>query len=77
MAKAKTVEVVVSVDDAHAGKVGEVAAGLAAAGLTAATVQAALGTVAGRVDPAKLPALRKVPGVQAVEESRTVGPAGG
>ena len=45
---------------------------LVAAGLEDADLQAALGTVTGRVSPTRLDGLRAVEGVEAVEVSRDV-----
>jgi hypothetical protein len=69
MAKSK---VMVTVDDAHRDKFAAVVKACAAAGLTVAEKMPTLSALTGTIDEAKLAALRKVPGVGAVEESREV-----
>jgi hypothetical protein len=69
------VEVVISVDDEHAPKLGQVATALQNAGLSEVSTMDAIGAISGLVAEAKIAGLEKVPGVLGVERSRTVFPA--
>jgi len=62
--------VTVLVADDHLDRVAEVVAGLRAAGLHVTAVHDALGTIAGEGEAERLPSLRDVPGVAAVEPDR-------
>ena len=65
-------EVVVTVADTHIGRIAGVARQLAAAGLAGPQALGAAGIVTGRASPAGLAALRRVPGVTAVEAAGKV-----
>jgi hypothetical protein len=67
----KKTDVLVSAADDHMGKLHEVENYLKAVGFHVAEVIAASGVITGSVVAAKFPALSKVPGVSAVEKSRT------
>lgn len=58
----------VTLDDAHVDKAGDVVASLKKAGLTDVEHLEAIGIVKGQAPPSKVEALRKVRGVKAVEE---------
>jgi hypothetical protein len=75
MARGKRVEVVISVDDAHVPKLAEVASRLTQAGLDDPTMMDAIGAISGKTSEGKIPDLKKIPGVVAVERSQTVYPA--
>jgi len=64
--------VTVLVADDHLDRMAEVVAGLRAAGLRVTAVHDALGTIAGDGEAADLGALRRVPGVAAIERDRTI-----
>jgi hypothetical protein len=64
------VDVIVSIDDAHMGRVQEVADRLRAAGMDVRGVHETIGTVTGSVDDARLADLSRVEGVQDVERAR-------
>lgn len=64
--------VMITVDEAHRKKIAAVAKACVAAGLTLGEQLPNLAALTGSVDEAKLAALRNVPGVAAVEESRDV-----
>lgn len=66
------IEILVSVDDAHADRLAEVAEGLRHAGMRVEQTLEALGTLTGYCDPASLDDLRRVDGVVSVEASREV-----
>ncbi len=59
--------VVVTVDDAHQPKIKAVARALSKAGLKTSSVMAVAGVITGSVAEAKIPALKQVAGVVAVE----------
>jgi hypothetical protein len=71
MAKAKKVEVSVSVDDSHIGKIDVVKSGLESVGLDVDRVHGAIGVITGKVDAAAVKKLHRVAGVSAVEESQS------
>lgn len=68
----KTLEVVVTVADTHIDRIADVARQLSAAGLAAPQALGAAGIVTGKASAAGLAALRRVPGVQAVEAAGKV-----
>ncbi len=66
----KRSSVLISVDDEHLNRMSEVTSRLKTAGVKVDQVMDTLGTITGSADPSKLPALRRVRGVAAVEEAR-------
>ena len=66
----ETVEVVVSVDDAHAGSLPEVADGLRALGMRVDGLMEELGTVTGSIKASDLERVRGLRGIADVERSR-------
>lgn len=68
---ADEVEVIVAVADDHLERFPEVAGRLRAAGLLVTGEQANLGTLTGRIHPARLGEIGAVSGVQAVERAGT------
>jgi hypothetical protein len=64
--------VMITVDDAHRDKFAAVVKACVAAGLTVEEKMPTLAALTGTIDEANLAALRKVPGVGAVEKSREV-----
>jgi len=66
------VNVSVSVDDAHLGQMDQIVARLRAAGMHVDSSLGAIGTILGHAPGDKVPALRRLPGVAAVEAERTV-----
>lgn len=68
---ADEVEVIVAVADDHLERFPEVAGRLRAAGLRVTGEQAHLGTLTGRIHPARLGEIGSLSGVQAVEQAGT------
>lgn len=68
---AQLMEIVVSVDDAHLAAMTDVVSALESAGMTVDEAMPVLGTVTGRVRPARLADIGLVEGVAAIEESRS------
>jgi hypothetical protein len=66
------IEVLVSVDDAHADRLTEVAEDLRRAGMRVEQTLEGLGTLTGFCDPGNLENVRRVRGVVSVERSREV-----
>jgi hypothetical protein len=66
------IEVVVTVDAGHLGRLADLCAELSAAGLQGPQALASAGLVIGNAPASRLPALRAVGGVTAVEASGTV-----
>jgi len=66
-----TIDVTVTVDDAHLSSIDTVAAGLRARGLRIDAVHGAIGMISGAVPAERLHDLTEEPGVTAVEESLT------
>jgi hypothetical protein len=73
------VRLTVSVDDAHLPKLQEVAKDAEAAGMRVESVLREVGVLTGTIDSEAVARLRRVPGVEHVEEERRVGiaPPGG
>ncbi len=68
----RVVEWVVSVDDAHVGRVDDVAAALEGAGLAVESVLSALGIICGRADASCADALQRIEGVASVAPGQPV-----
>ena len=64
------VDIVVTVDDHHAGQLATVAERLRAAGMVVDETLDAIGTITGSVDEAQMAGLSDVAGVEAVEPQR-------
>jgi hypothetical protein len=67
---AELMDVVVSVDDAHMPTMTDVVSALESAGMMIESTMPVLGTVTGRVPPARLADIGLVEGVAAIEQSR-------
>lgn len=68
--EAELMDVVVSVDDAHMPTMTDVVSALESAGMMIESTMPVLGTVTGRVPPARLADIGLVEGVAAIEQSR-------
>ena len=64
-------QVTVTVADSHAGEVDDLARRLAQAGMQVEQVLSVLGIVTGSLEDAQLAAVRRLPGVGAVEQQTT------
>jgi riboflavin synthase alpha subunit len=71
MSQSDSIHVTVSVDDAHFGKIEEVAQRLRSAGMNVGRTLGAIGAISGHVDSGHLAGLSKVPGVSAVEREHS------
>ena len=71
MSRKEMVEVTVTVDDAHRGKLAQVAKGLRAEGFVLSASMDAIGVLAGKVPAENVDKLAGVAGVTAVERNRT------
>jgi hypothetical protein len=71
-AKAKTVEVIVSIADAYLDQAHKVVQRCRRAGLRVKELLEEIGIVYGSIDTTKIATLRRVTGVAAVEESRQI-----
>lgn len=70
--RARVTAVIVTVDDAHLGRVGEVAASLRELGLLVEQVLDEVGVITGQLPPGRPLAVLRVDGVASVEEARRV-----